>query len=241
VDNHAWNRPCFIYRSNDLYPSTQMIHTLEADGISLSFGERNILSDIYLKCTTGEITGLLSRNGQGKSCLLNIIYGSLKAQSRSIRFDGQPLFEAYKSHHQLNYLPQFSFIPSTLTLSRIFKDFELDFKEFEAFLPEFEGRKAVKIGKLSGGQRRLVEVYLIVKSKSQFSMLDEPFSHLMPLHVEKIQSLILSMKNQKGFLITDHLFESIISISDQLYLLKEGKMHLTTSRANIAWLGYAKI
>lgn len=54
-----------------------MKHTLEADSIQLAFGQRQILTDIYFKCETGKIIGLLGRNGQGKTCLLNIVYGTL--------------------------------------------------------------------------------------------------------------------------------------------------------------------
>ena len=63
-----------------------MIHKLEADGIQLAFDERNILTDIYIKCQTGKITGLLGRNGQGKSCLMEIIYGTRPAD-KSVRID----------------------------------------------------------------------------------------------------------------------------------------------------------
>ncbi len=54
-----------------------MNHKLEVDGVQLSFGLNQILSDVYFKCDTGKITGLLGRNGAGKTCLMNIIYGSL--------------------------------------------------------------------------------------------------------------------------------------------------------------------
>ena len=57
-----------------------MNHTLEVDSIQLAFNNRRILSDIYLKCETGKITGLLGRNGQGKSCLMKIIYGTLSCE-----------------------------------------------------------------------------------------------------------------------------------------------------------------
>jgi ABC-type cobalamin/Fe3+-siderophores transport system ATPase subunit len=50
-----------------------MIHKLEAESIQLEFGSRQILSSIYLKCETGKITGLLGRNGAGKSCLMKIM------------------------------------------------------------------------------------------------------------------------------------------------------------------------
>ncbi len=72
-----------------------MTHRLEADSIQLEFDGRKILSSIYLKCETGKITGLLGRNGQGKSCLMKIIYGILKCE-KSVRFDNVAQYEAFK-------------------------------------------------------------------------------------------------------------------------------------------------
>jgi ABC-type lipopolysaccharide export system ATPase subunit len=223
----------------DVLRPNEMMHRLEADGIELHFGNRKILGDIYLKCETNKATGILGRNGEGKTCLLHIIYGSLNAQSRSIRFDNQPIFEAFKRPELLTYLPQFNFIPTRLPLRTVFSDFGLSFADFEKIFPEFEGRSTVKIKKLSGGQRRLVEVYLIIKSNAKFSILDEPFSHVMPLHIEKISELITAEKHRKGFIITDHLFRSIVDISDLLYVLKDGKTHLTPHVEDIERLGYA--
>lgn len=54
-----------------------MNHKLEIDSVFLEFGNRRILSDIYLKCETDKIIGLLGRNGNGKTSLMNIIYGNL--------------------------------------------------------------------------------------------------------------------------------------------------------------------
>lgn len=215
-----------------------MKHQLEADGIELSFGNRKILNGVYIKCETNAITGLLGLNGQGKSCLMNIIYGTLKASTRSVRIDGSPVFEAFKRPDLLTYLPQFNFIPSSLSLKRVFNDFELAFADFEAFFPEFAGRERTKVGQLSGGHRRLLEVYLIIKSKSQFSMLDEPFSHIMPLHIEQIRELMQLEKERKGFLISDHYYQHIIETSDSLYVLKEGHTHLVQTLADIEWFGY---
>ena len=83
-----------------------MKHKLEVDSIQLEFGQRRILSDIYFKCETGSITGLLGRNGQGKTCLMNIVYGSMKASSKSVQFDNVSIYEAFKRSDLLNYLPQ---------------------------------------------------------------------------------------------------------------------------------------
>lgn len=217
-----------------------MNHILEADSIQLEFNGRRILSDIYLKCETGKITGLLGRNGQGKSCLMKIIYGSMKCE-KSVRFDKVAQFEAFKRNDLLMYLPQFNFIPKSLSLKRIFKDFELDYCYFEQRFPEFATKYKDAIGRLSGGGQRLVEIYVIVKSKSQFAMLDEPFSHLSPVQVEKVKELFLEEKENKGLLITDQMYRHIIDICDNLYLLEQGKMHLTKSLQDIEQLGYARL
>lgn len=215
-----------------------MEHRLAADGIELAFGSRKILHDVYISCETTKVTGLLGQNGQGKTSLFHIIYGITKAQSRSVRFDDQSVFEAFKRPDLITFLPQSNFVPAQLSLNRIFRDFELSLSDFVHFLPEFEGREKTQLSSLSGGQRRLVEVYLIIKSKSQFSLLDEPFSHLMPLHIEKISELIVEEKKAKGFLITDHLFRSVMEVSDALYLLKDGKTHVVSEIEEIRRLGY---
>jgi len=217
-----------------------MIHKLEADSIQFESDGRRILSDIYMKCETGGITGLLGRNGQGKSCLMKIIYGSLKCE-KSIRFDNSIQFEAFKRHDLLLYLPQFNFIPSHISLKRIFSDFELDYTSFGLRFPEFKARYRASIGSLSGGERRLVELYAVVKSASQFAMLDEPFTHLNPIQIDKVKDLLLEEKQNKGLIITDHMFRHVLDICNTLYLLANGKTYLVKTTGEIEALGYARV
>ncbi|MFZ2784269.1 MAG: ATP-binding cassette domain-containing protein [Sediminibacterium sp.] len=216
-----------------------MTHQLEADGIQLQFGNRTILSGIYLKCETGSIIGLLGRNGQGKSCLMNIIYGTLSCE-KSVRFDGVVQHEAFKRPDLIRYLPQFNFIPKSLSLKSVFQDFDLDFLSFAARFPEFESKYKSSIGSLSGGGHRLIELYVIVKSKSHFVMLDEPFTHLSPIQIEKVKELLLDEKGNKGLLITDHMYRQVLEICDNLYVLSGGTTHLAKSHTEVQALGYAK-
>lgn len=218
-----------------------MMHILEADGILLDFGTKRILSNIYIKCETNTITGILGRNGQGKSCLLNIIYGNLKPLSKSVRIDKITLNYTFRNNEQLTYLPQFNFIPSRLILERIFEDFLIEFKSFVDIFPEFKNLRKSKFGHLSGGQRRLVEVFVIIKAKSQFSILDEPFSHLTPIQIEKIMELIQHEKLNKGFIITDHLYQNLLDISDAIYLLNNGRTILINEMDDLEKLGYARL
>jgi ABC-type lipopolysaccharide export system ATPase subunit len=234
-----------------------MIHTMEADGIRFEFGLRKILSDIYIKCQTGKITGLLGRNGQGKTCLMNIIYGSMgnvdksdflmnliygtmRNVDKSVRFDNIVIPQPFKNSRLLLYLPQFNFIPKHLTLKRIFLDFDIEFSEFEKDFPEYKIGCTTTLENLSSGQRRLIEIYLIIKSPTQFVMLDEPFTHIMPHHIDIIQNIIMKEKEKKGFLITDHMYQSIINIADSLYILKDGKTHFVKTIHDIEALGYIR-
>ena len=217
-----------------------MKHILQADSIQLEFNGRKILSDIYLKCETGTITGLLGRNGQGKSCLMKIIFGSLNGE-KSVRIDNLSKNNAFRFPDLLRYLPQFSFIPKSLSLQRIFIDFGLDYPLFQIRFPEFKNRHLQKIKQFSGGEQRLIALYLIVKSKTFFAILDEPFTHLNPIQIEKVKELLVEEKVNKGILITDHLYKNVTDISDALYILSNGKTHLSKGPEDIEILGYVRV
>jgi lipopolysaccharide export system ATP-binding protein len=218
-----------------------MKHLLEADSIVLEFGLRRILSDIYIRCDTGNITGLLGRNGQGKSCLMNIIYGNLPALNKSVRFDRLPVPYAFKKPGLLTYLPQFNFIPGRLTVKQVFADFKLDFSHFDNLFPGFDSTYKIAFKNFSGGDRRLIETYVMILSDAQFTMLDEPFSHLSPVHTEKMKIILKEIKARKGLLITDHQYEQITDICDHLYLLADGKTHLIKDSSDLSRLGYISI
>jgi ABC-type multidrug transport system ATPase subunit len=218
-----------------------MKNILEADGIELSFGLRKILSDVYLKCETGMITGLLGRNGQGKSCLMNVILGTLNSSSNSVRFNGNVIRNTHKKPGLVLYLPQFNFIPKSLTIKTVLNDFELAFDEFETIFPDFASRFDFKVSQLSGGQRRMLEIYIVVKAPSLFAMLDEPFTHLNPIQIDKVKAFLLAEKANKGLLITDHMYDHLLEVSDQVYLLKDGKTHLTNAVSDLESLGYVNL
>ncbi|EJF08289.1 MULTISPECIES: hypothetical protein [Pontibacter] len=97
------------------------------------------------------------------------------------------------------------------------------------------------IGNLSGGERRLVEIYSVVKSVSQFAMLDEPFMHLNPIQIDKVKDFLVEEKQNKVLIITDHMFRHALDICDTLYLLTNGKTHLVSTPEEIEELGYARV
>jgi len=199
---------------------------LEIDNVELYFKDKIILNGIYLKAETGKVTGILGSNGCGKSCLLQIIFGSLKPKYKLVRIDNVPILKPLYQTNLAKYLPQHSLIPKNLSLKHVFKIYDVDWPEFINTFEEFSVFEAYKSKQLSGGQLRLVETYIVLKSQGKIVLLDEPFSHLAPLHVKKISALIEEEKVEKVIIITDHFYRNIIEASDEIYLLKNGATKL---------------
>jgi ABC-type lipopolysaccharide export system ATPase subunit len=221
-----------------LYYTFPDMHKLEVDSVILNYGPSIILSDVYLKSETGNITGLLGRNGNGKSSLLNIIYGSLQPNQKFIRFDEHRITFAFKVPELISFLTQFNFIPKSFKISRVMKDFKLDFDALTLDLPELKIHYSSPLNTLSGGERRLLEMFVVLNSKSKFALLDEPFSQLSPVVIERVKEMILKASKNKGIIVTDHMYQEVIDISDDLYLAAAGKVHLIKHLDQLEFLGY---
>lgn len=216
-----------------------MKHVLEIDSIQKKFDLITILSDVYLKCETGDILGLLGRNGSGKSTLMQIIFGVLKADFKFIRVDGVVKSKTSELFNEISYLSQDNFLPRNFRVAKVIalsikKDKINDFYSDETITT----LKNKSIGELSSGELRYLEIKLVLSNSSKFVLLDEPYNGLSPLLIEKINDLILKNAAQKGIIITDHNYESIIGISTRLTLLKEGKLHHIKNKEELVEKGY---
>jgi ABC-type multidrug transport system ATPase subunit len=216
-------------------------HILEVDSVQKSFDNKSILSDVYLKCETGDVIGLLGRNGSGKSTLLKIIFGIENADFKFVRIDGAVKSKTSDLFKEISYLSQDNFIPNHFTVKKaisltIDKSQINEFYEDELIGP----LKDNKISHLSGGELRFLEIKLILCSASQFVLLDEPYNGLSPLMIEKVNKLIQNKSNQKGIMITDHNYENVIAISSKLVLMKEGKAHHLKNKTELIEKGYLR-
>ncbi len=203
-----------------------MHSTLEIDSVIKSYSFKTILSNVYLKCQTGEVIGVLGRNGCGKSTLLKIIFGTLNADNKTIKIDNKFYDKPYQSKDLVAYLPQHDFLPEHTSLRRI----------INAYIKNKEKRKTVindervnkhlnkKTKELSGGELRYFEMLLLLNLDSKFILLDEPFSGIEPIYKERIKELIGKYRTKKGFIITDHDYRNIIEVSDKLALIKDGAL-----------------
>ena len=214
---------------------------LEADNIVLSFGDKKILSGIYLKAETGKVTGILGRNGCGKTSLLRIIFGDLKSKYKNIRINTKYQKRDLYKTNLISYLPQHQILPKNIKLSKAFNLFSVDWSSFVEQFESFRIYKNFKTDKLSSGELRVVETYLILNSGKPIIFLDEPFSFIAPLYIEKFKRIIEQKKKQAAIVITDHFYRDILDISDSVYFLKNGYSKLIKSKEDLEREGYANI
>ncbi|PZX57922.1 ATP-binding cassette domain-containing protein [Algoriphagus chordae] len=215
-------------------------HILEADSIIKGFGYKNLLTDIYLKCTTGEVLGILGRNGTGKSTLLQIIFGSQEAENKSIRIDGQFYEKPFTSRDKIAYLPQGSFLPSNLTVASVIRTFLISeiSRKTVAENARIQALLLKKVNALSGGEKRYFEVLLILNLPTLFALLDEPFAQIEPLYRTDIAELITSYKKEKGIIISDHDYINLMEVSDKTFLLKGGTLKPIQDRKQLIEYNY---
>jgi ABC-type lipopolysaccharide export system ATPase subunit len=169
---------------------------------------------------------------------MKVVFGSLRADHQSIRINGISLQGDYIKRRLIAYLPQDNLIPSFLSIRKALKLFKVSEEEILLHFPEFKDSLRFTPDQLSGGYRRLIETLLLLKSTSQFCILDEPFSGLMPVHIERLKEIITAEKARKGIIITDHIYREVLSVADRLYLLTNGKTHRVKHVEDLIAHGY---
>ena len=213
---------------------------LEFDGIELSYGTQRILSGIYMKCAVGEVVGILGRNGSGKSSLFKVVFGSQSAEHRSIRMNSSPLPVDFIRRRIIAYLPQTYLLPPHITIAKALDLYGIKHEELLRSFPDLNEQLNLRPDELSGGFRRVIELMLILKSRSRFCLLDEPFSGVMPVHVETIRRILMEAKAEKGIILTDHLYRSVMSSADRLYILSNGSTYPVRSHDDLISRGYLR-
>lgn len=137
----------------------------------------------------------------------------------------------------MRYLAQQGFIPGWLTVDRALRDFGLPWDDLLAWFPLFGKLRGTKIRALSGGERRILESYLILRSPTQFVMLDDLFAGRPAARVDA-QGADPAGKSSKGILVTDHMHRHVTDITDRLYVLADGQTHLTRGEEDLVRCGY---
>lgn len=207
----------------------------------ITLGGREILHSAGIRVCSGKITGLLGSNGSGKSTMLQMLFGSRKGDDAVVSYRGRRLkCPAFTVNGLVNFLPQFTILPSNVPMSRFMQLFRVSREELLSNFPELEADLHLSVGELSGGKLRLWQSLLLIFAPTLFTLLDEPFTHLSPMYVEHLKPLLRALCSRKGFLLTDHMYQPLMEVTDELWFMKSGQTFLIRQPEDLVLHGYAR-
>jgi ABC-type multidrug transport system ATPase subunit len=165
----------------------------------------------------------LGRNGSGKSTLLQIIFGSIDAENKYVRINDRIIPGISQGKRQIAYLPQHNFLPAHLKIKRMINLF-CSGATLEAVTNHYHIKPHLhkKAHQLSGGERRTIEIMLILHSGAKYILVDEPFNAIEPIHKEHIKQLLQEHSKCKGIIVTDHDYTNVLAIASRTILLVDG-------------------
>ena len=220
---------------------------LIAKNLRKSYGATQIIKDVSIAITRGEVVGLLGANGAGKTTCFYMICGLVPADSGVILLENNditPLPLYMRARLGIGYLPQEASVFRHLSVEdNIMAILEIAQQnpaqsnaKLNQILDEFKIRhiRKCKGASLSGGERRRVEIARALASDPKFIFLDEPFAGVDPIAVADIQNLITQLKNRGlGVLITDHNVRETLGIVERAYILHDGEILVAGSPQQI--------
>lgn len=224
------------------------MHTLEAKALCKTIKKTQIVHNISLDVKSREIVGLLGPNGAGKTTSFYMVCGLTDATSGEVFLDGVDVTRlplSSRAKMGIGYLPQESSIFKDLTVEENLliaaEALGIDKKSVQPRIDKLLEifniepiRRRLGI-RLSGGERRRVEIARALVGEPNFLLLDEPFAGVDPIAVIDIQNIIKQLVDlDMGILITDHNVRETLGICDRAYVMRTGEMLATGTSDEVA-------
>lgn len=210
--------------------------------VRFAYGEREVLRGIDLSVHRGQVVAIMGGSGCGKTTLLRLIGGQLRASAGRVEVDGQDLAqlsrdELYALRRRMGMLFQFG---ALFTDMSVFDNVAFPLREHTDLPPELvrdlvrlklnavglRGAEALRPAELSGGMARRVALARAVALDPMLIMYDEPFAGLDPISLGVIGQLIRRLNDALGassILVTHDVHESL-QIVDYVYFVSDGRI-----------------
>ncbi len=219
---------------------------LEARGLVKFYGRRKVVDGVNFDVDVGEVVGLLGPNGAGKTTSFRMTTGQVTPNDGRIFFTGQdvtrlPMYR--RARLGMGYLAQETSVFRKLTV-------EQNILAILEAMPRYRslGRRLTKAerlrktdevlekfgishlrknnaARLSGGEKRRLEIARSLVCDPLLILLDEPFTGIDPQTIEDIQQIVRGLRDEGiGILVTDHRVREILTITDRSYLIKGGRV-----------------
>ncbi len=211
---------------------------LRTEGLVKQYGGRIVVDRVSLEVHQGEVVGLLGPNGAGKSTTFYSVIGIIRPDAGAVYLDDENIVEDpmyLRARKGITYLPQEPSVFRKLTVEEnllaIMETLKIGREERKQRVQELLrdlhidhlGRS--RADRLSGGERRRLEICRALVTQPSFILLDEPFAGIDPIAVVEIQGLIRSLRDRGiGVLISDHNVRETLRVCDRAYIMHEGRI-----------------
>jgi len=213
---------------------------VEIKGLSKSYGEHLVLNDLSLRIEKGKITSFVGANGTGKSTLLSIIARFLKANRGEILLEGQRIdaIKDFDMAKKVAVLKQMNNVHIKLTIrelvsfgrfphskGRLTKDDNAAIDQAITYLALDEIQHK-HIDEISGGQRQLAFIAMVVAQDTDYILLDEPLNNLDMKHSVQIMKTLRRLVDElnKTIILVIHDINFASCYSDNIVALKGGRV-----------------
>ena len=215
---------------------------VELRNLTFGYGERVILDDVSLTVPRGKVTALMGASGGGKTTILRLIGGQIRAQSGELLFDGQDVTrmdqeQIYAARRRMGMLFQFGALFADLS---VYENVAFPLREHTG-LPEalirdivlmklnavgLRGARGLMPSEVSGGMARRIALARAIALDPELVMYDEPFSGLDPISLGTAARLIRHLNDAMGLtsIFVSHELEQTFAVADHVIILANGKI-----------------
>ncbi len=205
---------------------------LKLKSLNKSFDDEKILEDVSLTLEIGKIYGICGINGSGKSTLIRHMAGVYKADSGSVLYNGEEVFENIKAKKDIIFLSDSPFYFQNHSINDMKKFFatyyDFDNELFDRLKELFKLDLNKKINNFSKGMKKQAEILLGLCLNGKIILIDETFDGLDPEISLKIKSILIDISAEKdmAILISSHNLWHLDAICDYIFLLDHTKLSL---------------
>ena len=213
---------------------------LEVKNLTKTFDGFKALDSLSMTVPKGAVYGLVGPNGAGKSTVIRHITGIYRPDSGTVTMEGQPVYENPAVKERIGYIPDDIFYFPSASLEEMHSFYRGIYPKFDDALFDrlygvFELPKKGQIRRFSKGMQKQAAFQLVLCTRPELLVLDEPVDGLDPVMRRNVMSLILSDVAQNGttVLISSHNLRELEDVCDHVGIMSEGKMLLERSLADM--------
>lgn len=229
--NSSANSAGLVLSSTAAWPSTPRV---EIEGLTLAYGQQQVLQNLQWRLDPGQVVGLLGRNGAGKTTLLQALLGLRDGSEGSVRLFGQPAARlADAARARIGYVPQ---------QSDLFEEMRADelLTYFRSFYPRWNTAKVqgllerwgvprdIPIGRMSSGQQQRLSLIRALAHEPELLVLDEPVASLDPLARREFLRELVEQVLDRGTTVvfSTHILSDLERVAFNVAFLREGRIAL---------------